>query len=127
MRLQQHVGRYHFAFQLGMLALLPRILVAAHVEPGPAVKPARLNVRDVIRHQVIAQPVAFIYRGPQFACSGIHRDTHRIANAIRIHPRSAAIRIELQNIGAMEFLRIVIRIVVVGMRADGYKHFAAIA
>ena len=127
MRLQQDVRHDHFTLQFRMFSLLPRILMAADVEPRPAVKSALLNMRDVIRHQVVAQPVALVHRCPQFAGGGIHGDAHRIADALRVNAPAAAIRIELQDVGAMEFLRVVIGIVVIGMRTHRDEHFAAIA
>ena len=42
-RLQQHIRNDHFIFQLRMLALMPRILMPAHVPPRPAVESAFLT------------------------------------------------------------------------------------
>ena len=96
-----------------MFALLARILVPAHVEPWPAVKPARLYMRDVIRHQIVAEAVALVHRGPQFARGGIRRNAHRVADAVRVNPAAAAIRVKFQDIGAMVFLRVIVGIVVI--------------
>ena len=67
MRLQQHVGDDHRVLQVGVLALVPRILIAADVVPGPAVEAALLDVRDVVGDQVVAQLVALVDRRPQLA------------------------------------------------------------
>src|SRR5260370_29665961 len=40
--------------------LVPRILVGAEVVPRPAVEPPLLEMGDVVRHEVVAQPVALV-------------------------------------------------------------------
>src|SRR5581483_1073876 len=59
-RLQKNVVSYYFVPQFGMFALMLRVVVPAHVIPGPAVEAAILNVGDVVRHKVIAQGIALI-------------------------------------------------------------------
>ena len=70
MRLQEHVGDDHLVLQLGVLSLVPRVLVRAEVVPGPAVEAALLDARDVVGHEVVAQPVALVHRGPELAGLG---------------------------------------------------------
>src|SRR5579871_4064852 len=66
-RLQDHIGGDDLVLELRMFSLMARIGVAAHVIPGPAVEASVLHMRDVVGHQVIAQPVALIDRAPQLA------------------------------------------------------------
>src|SRR6266568_2856449 len=65
MRLKKDVGGYYFVPKFGVLAFVLRIIVAAHVVPGPAIEAAIFKVGNVIGHQVIAECVAFIHRSPQ--------------------------------------------------------------
>ena len=48
-----------------------RVLVSAHVVPGPAVEAAFLDRGDVIGDQVIAEVVALIGRAPKSSGDGI--------------------------------------------------------
>src|SRR5216683_2068168 len=64
-RLQEHVGDEHFVAKLGVLPRVARVLDRPHVEPGPTVKAAGLDAGDVVRGQVVAQPVALVDGGPE--------------------------------------------------------------
>src|SRR5947207_10516337 len=52
-----------------MLSLVPRILVIPDVEPRPAVESAALDVADVIRHQIVAELIAFVRAHPKLVRS----------------------------------------------------------
>ena len=66
---------------------MARILVAAHVPPRPAIKAALLYMRDVVRHEIVAQAVALVHRAPQFAGVGAERDASAgIAYAVGVDP-----------------------------------------
>src|SRR5437879_10775037 len=80
-RLQQHIGHDGDAGQLRMLARVAGILVGTQVPPGPSIEPSSLNVRDVVRHQVVAQPVAFVYGAPELPVRRVDGQTRRIAYA----------------------------------------------
>ena len=61
MWLHENVGDNHFVLQLGMLALTPRILVAADVVPRPAVEASVLNVCDVFRWKIVSDIIALVH------------------------------------------------------------------
>ena len=125
-RVQQDVGRDDLVLEFGMLALVPGILMAAHVPPGPAVEAALLHMGDVVGNQVVAQSVAFVDRAPQLAGLRIRRKPHAVANAVGVNLHARAVGIELQNVGAVLFRRRGIRVVDIGGRAHGDEHFLAI-
>src|SRR5205807_9890622 len=110
-RLQQYIGRDHFAFEFRVFALVPRILVTAHVPPWPAVEAALLDVSDVVRNKVIAERVPLIDRAPQLASLGIDRDAaSRVANSPGINFHAGAVGIEFKNISAILLLWTVINV-----------------
>src|ERR1035437_1486772 len=109
-----------------MLALVAWVLVSSHVPPGPTVKTIFRYGGNVVGDEVVAEPVAFVGRAPQFASAGVDGNAHGIAYAPRIDARRGAVRGELQNVGAVKFRRVAVRVVVVGVRTDGDKHPAAI-
>src|ERR1700733_15872448 len=89
-RLQKNVRHNHFVLQFGMFAFMPRILMAADVPPGPAVKSSFLNVRDVIRNQVIAERTAFVEGAPQFSRIRIDGDSaSSVADSVSIDAEAA--------------------------------------
>ena len=81
--LQQHVGNRHLAGEVGPLAGMAGVLVIAQIKPGPAVEGTLFHACDVVRHEVIAQAVTLVGRGPQIARIGMNGDAHAIANAVR--------------------------------------------
>src|SRR5712692_4593063 len=91
-----------------MLAGEARILVCPCVIPGPAIETTLGDMRHVVRDEVVAQRVTLVYRGPQLACLGMHRDAGRIANTGGVDSLARAVRIELEHIGAIRF-RLVLR------------------
>src|SRR5579862_9949842 len=85
MRLQQHIRHNRFILQLRMLPCMSRILMTPDVPPWPAIKSALLHMRDVIRHEVVAERVTLVHRAPQLPGPRIHADPSTgIANAIGI-------------------------------------------
>src|ERR1700721_2465817 len=102
--LQKHVGSNHFIFQFRMLTLQPRILIAAHIPPGPAVESTVLHMGDVIRNQIVASPIALVHRTPELAGLWIERDsTAGVADTVGVDSHSGPIGIEFENIGAILF------------------------
>src|ERR1700733_11192133 len=102
-RMEYDIGRYDFILELGMLSCVARILVFAHVPPGPAVKTAVFYSGNVVGDEVVAQPIAFIDRAPQRACLRLDREPNAIPNAIGIHAHCRAVWIELEDVGAILF------------------------
>src|ERR1700722_313376 len=95
-----------------MLALQSRILIASHVPPRPTIESAIFDVRNVIGHQIVAEAVAFVYRTPQLAGLGVEgQAAARVTNSIGINLHSRAVGIELENVCAILFARMRIRIV----------------
>src|SRR5205823_15004174 len=70
-RMENHVRRDDFVLQLGMFALVPGILLTAHVPPRPAVKATLLYVGDVVRDEVVPKRVAVVYGALQLAGSRV--------------------------------------------------------
>ena len=58
-----------------MLAGKTRILIRAHVVPGPAVEAALLDVRDIVGHQIVPEGIALVYSNPQLAGLRVYRKT----------------------------------------------------
>ena len=83
--MEDYVGRDDFVLQLGMLPFVTRILVFAHVPPGPAVEAALLHMSDVVGHQVVTQPIAFIDGTPQLTCFWLDCQANAIPDAIGVH------------------------------------------
>ena len=106
-RLDEHVGHDHLVLQLGVLALVPRVLVGADVIPGPAVEAAFLDVGDVVGHQVVAQPVALVDRGPELAGLGMDRQADGVADARGEDPLVLAVGVEGQDVGTPLFALVV--------------------
>src|SRR4029078_12018936 len=100
-RLQQHVGNDGRRLQLGVLARVPRIGIAADVVPGPAVKPALLDWGDVVGDQVVAQLVALVDGHPLLARVRMHGDADGVADARREHAPPATVGRELEHGGAV--------------------------
>src|ERR1700691_5124013 len=95
-----------------MRALMPRILMAAHIPPRPAVESAFLHVSDVVGDKVISQAVAFVHRTPQLASLRIDcQPASGIANSIGIHLQCAVGWVAPLNVGPIFFARRSVRIV----------------
>ena len=106
---------------------MTRILIASHVEPGPAVESSLLHVRDVVRHQVVAQPVALVHGGPKLAGLWRDGDAHRVADAVRVNALPAPIRVVGQDVRPVSLGGIAVRVVHVRGGADRHEHNASIA
>ena len=81
MRLDQHVGNGDLALEVGACARVPRVLIVADVEPGPAVERALPHPRDVVRHQIVAEAVALVGRAIEIAGRGMNGEADAIADA----------------------------------------------
>src|SRR5271155_202381 len=88
-----------------------RILVAAHVVPGPAVETTFLDRGDIVGDQVIAEIVALVGGAPQLAGGGVNGFAHTIADAGGVHLDELAFGRELEYVGAVELLRVGVRVV----------------
>ena len=126
MRLEEHVGHDHFVFQLGMLAGVARVLMAAGVIPGPAVEAAFLHVGDVVGRQVVAEQVALVGRAPEVAGLGLNRFADAVADAGGVDALAGAVGIEFEHVGAIDFAGIVVGVIHIRARADGDEHLLAV-
>src|SRR2546423_6367511 len=124
--MENHVGRDDFVLQLGMFALVPGILMTAHVPPRPSIKATLLYVSDVIRDEVVPKRVALVYGTPQLTGFRIDGESRGIANAIRVYAHIRAVRIELQNVRTVLLSRCGVRIIHIRGGANGHKHFLAV-
>src|SRR5690349_23683996 len=78
MRLYQHIGHGDLALEVGPRAGMPRILMVADVEPWPAIERVFLYPRDIIGHEIVAEPVALVGGAPGRAVR-LHRKPDAIA------------------------------------------------
>src|SRR6266513_1647377 len=90
-----------------MLSLVPRILVIPDVEPRPAVESTALDVADVIRHQIIAELIAFVRAHPKLVRSWTKLDPDRIPDSPGKNVLAGPVRIELKDPRAIRFRRVV--------------------
>ena len=92
-------GTMHLVLELGMLALVPRVLVGAEVVPGPAIEAPFLDMGDVVGDQVVAQAVALVDRGPELAGLRMDRQADGVADARGVDPLVRAVGVERQDVG----------------------------
>src|SRR5580698_4365051 len=83
-RLQDDIRSDDLIFQFGMFALVPRILMATHIPPRPAVKTPILYVCNVVGNQIVSEAVAFIDGAPQFASLRIYCKPDRVTNSVGV-------------------------------------------
>src|SRR2546426_8867440 len=94
-----------------MLALVARILVSSNVVPGPTVEASVLNVGNVIGREIVAEFIALINGGPEFAGLWVDGNTNWIAYTPRVNTQPGAIGIRLQDVRPVMFNGIVVGIV----------------
>ena len=101
--------------------------MAADVPPWPAIETTFLNMRDVIGHKVVTHAITFVYRAPQLSRRGIYcQPATGITDAICVHSHPGAIGIELQDIGAILFIRRGIGVVDIRRRSDSDEHLLTV-
>src|SRR5258708_692479 len=69
----------------------------------PAIKATRSDAGQEIRHQIVAQIVPFIYRGPEHFAAGRVSHALRVAETAGIYPHTRAVRVDLQDIRPVLF------------------------
>src|ERR1700676_3347786 len=79
MGLDQNVGSGNLPLQIGALAGVPWILVAADIEPGPTVECAVAHPGHIIRYQIVSHAVAFVGRAIDIASPGMNGEADAIA------------------------------------------------
>src|ERR1043166_1828885 len=103
--LHEDVGHNNLAGQLRMLPVVPRVLVVAEIEPWPAVESARLHAANVVRHQILAQPVPLVRAHPKLARARAEGDPEGVTDSPGENVAPGAVRIELEDAGAIRFRR----------------------
>src|ERR1700686_1141594 len=97
-RLDKNVGNGYFPLEIGPFAGVMRILVAADIEPWPAVECAFVHAGDVIRHEIVAQTVAFVGGAIYVAAGGMNGHPDAIADAGGEDFRIRSVSIERENV-----------------------------
>ena len=103
-----------------------RVLVAAHVVPGPAVEAAFLDRGDVVGDEVVAEVVALVGGAPELAGGGIDGLADAVADAGGVDLDELAFGGVLEDVGAVELLGMGVGVVDVGAGADGDEHVLAV-
>src|ERR1700723_1583133 len=125
-RLNQHIGGDDFGFELRMGTDQSRILMSAHVIPGPTVKSSFPHGSYIVWDKVVSEPVAFIGRTPELARDWVDRLAHAVAKPIGIHFNKLAFRGKFEHISPVKFIRMGIRIVYVRSTSDRNQQVFAI-
>src|SRR6202011_1193823 len=76
---------------------VPRIFVAADIEPGPPVERTFAHARNVVRHQIVSHAVALIGGAIHVSVCGMNCETHTIANTGCKDARALSVGIEHQH------------------------------
>src|SRR6202030_3059919 len=87
--------------EIGPLALVPRILVIADIDPRPAIEPAIAHARDEIGRQIVTEPVALIRRTPEVAGLRLDGEADAIAQPRGEDSQIASIGVQGENVGAI--------------------------
>src|SRR6266481_7855211 len=125
--LEEYVRNDCLVFQFGVLAVVARILVAADVPPRPAIETSVLNMSNVVGDKIVSQAVALVDGTPELAGFRIGGQAAAgISDSVGVYAHLRAVRIELQNIGAVLFFGGRIGVVDIRCRADGDEHFFAV-
>src|ERR1700737_2456370 len=96
-RLDENVGNGDFALQIRTFADVPRIFVAADIEPGPPVERTFVHPSNVVRHQIVSETVALIGGAIQISTCGMNCETHTIADTGGKDAKAFSIGIEHQH------------------------------
>ena len=103
-----------------------RVLVAAHVVPGPAEEAALLDAGDVVGDEVVAEVVALVGGAPELAGDGVDGLADAVADAGGVDLDELALGREFEDVGAVELAGVGVGVVDVGAGADGDEHVLAV-
>ena len=81
MRLEQQIGRDRRIDLLGRELREARLRVLADIGVGPAVEPALLHPDQIVGRQIVAEPVALLYKRPQLAGRRMKGERGRVPRA----------------------------------------------
>ena len=96
---EQHIRHDRLGHQVGPLGAQVGVGEFAAIAVGIAVKAAGLHISEIVRRQVVAQPVAFIDGDKQVAGARIEGDADGIADAAGIF-HQIALGIDFEHFGA---------------------------
>src|SRR5258708_4936393 len=99
MRLEQQVRRDRRVDLVWRQLREARLRMLADIGVGPAVEPALLDPDQIVGGQVIAEPVALLYEGPQLAGRRVKGERRRVARARRVGHLVRAVRVEALDRG----------------------------
>ena len=108
---------------------MTRILIAADIEPWPAIEGAFAHSGHKIGHKVVAEAVALVDRAPELAGPRLHRHSDAVAQTRRKEPLVLALRREGEHEGAVGVRSpwsIYRPLAGIAARSDRNKHAAAI-
>src|SRR5471030_1884130 len=97
MRAQRVIRRYGFRHQIGPLRIDADVNVLAVIAIRPAVETAVLYRGHVVRHEIVAEFVAFVDGDPERAALRLPRRSVRIANPRGEYAPRAAGAVHLKN------------------------------
>src|ERR1035438_8860657 len=81
MRLKQYIGYRDLVLQIGPLALVPRVFVAADIKPRPSIECIFADTAHEVGHQIITEAVALIGGAPRRAALRLDREADAIADS----------------------------------------------
>ena len=76
----------------------------SEVEPRPTVKPAFAHPSNVVRDEIVAKAVAFIYRRPELPRLRMNSDADRVPQTPRVYSPVRTVRIKLEDSSTVTLL-----------------------
>src|SRR6266446_2174804 len=104
MGLDEHVGYGDLMLEIGPLACMPGVLIAADIEPRPSIERIFADPRDVVGHQIVAEAVALVGGAPRRAALRLDCEADAIADSRGEYFLVFAMGIERQHHGAIGFV-----------------------
>src|SRR5207237_10074339 len=104
MSLDQHVGDGDLALEIGPLARMPGVFIAADIKPRPSIERIFADPGHVVGHQIVAEAVALVGGAPRRAALRLDGEADAIADAACEYLLVFAIGIKGQNCRAIGFL-----------------------
>src|SRR5437588_6037460 len=104
MGLDQHVGDGDLVLEIGPLARMPGIFIAADIKPRPSVECIFADPSHVVGHQIVAEAVALVGGAPWRAALRLDREANTIADASGECPSVLAVGIERQHASSIGFI-----------------------
>jgi len=103
-----------------------RVVVAAHVVPGPAEEAAFGNGGDVVGNEVVAEVVALVGGAPKLVADGVDGLADTVADAMGVDLEELTLGGEFEDVGAVELFGRGVCVVDVGAGAYGDEHLRTV-